>query len=180
MASTAGDECDWTVQVMSADGSDYSWPYGIRALIAERKRVQEIEGMRWRFTYGYHRGGGHDVCTNLFTFPMSFEESFVRSDGERIMMMDRVRAYYNFNWKRDATADAHPRLGNAFTADQQEHFKQRFRAMKREAEQLYEKRIDDVLLLQGLTEELMPETLELAKRCTSSAELLRSMLDAKA
>jgi hypothetical protein len=180
MAATDGDACEWTAQVLSADGGAYRWPYGARALTAERKRVQEIESLRWRFTYGYHRGGGHDVRPNLFTFPMSFEEAFVHSDAERIAMMDRVRAYYNFNWKRDATADAHPRLGNQFTAGEQEHFKQQFRAMKNVADQLFAKHIDDVLLLQGLTEELMPETLELAKRCTSSAELLRCMLNGKA
>jgi len=180
MAATDGDACEWTVQVLSADGGAYRWPYGARALTAERKRVQEIESLRFMFTYGMHRNGGHDVLPNLFTLPMSFEEAFVHSDAERIALMDRVRVYYNFNWKRDATAAAHPRLGHQFTAGQQEHFKQQFRYLKNEADQIFEKRIHDVLLLQGLTEELMPETLELAERCTSTAELLRCMLDGKA
>lgn len=180
MAATDGDACEWTTQVLSADGGLFRFPYGARALIVERKRVQEIESLRWRFTFGYHRGGGYDVRPNLFTFPMTFEEAFIHSDDERIAMTDRVCAYHNFNWKRDVTADAHPRLGNQFTAGEQEHFKQQFRAMKNVADQLFAKHIDDVLLLQGLTEELMPETLELVKRCTSTAELLRCMLCARA
>ena len=155
MAATNGDV--WTMQVLST-GVDYNWPYGTRALIEERKSVRDIERLRGLFLYGHRQ--------QIFIFPMSFEEAFVRSDTERITLMERLRAYYNFNWKRDATARA-------------QFHQSQFEQLKKEADHLFAKRIEDVLLLQGLTEELKPETRELVKRCTSFEELLRCMLDAK-
>jgi len=149
----------WSVQELSSEGPVYNWPYGARALIAERKRVQEIQSLRNVFMCG-KKGNYNDP--NIFTFPMSYEESFVSSDTERIALMDRLRTYYNFNWKRDA-----------------KHFQSSFPARKMEADELFTKRIEDLLLLQGLTEELKPETLELVKRCTDFEQLLRCMLDAK-
>ena len=55
---------------------------------------------------------------------------------------------------------------------------ERIAQLKREADGLFTKRIEDVLLLQGLTEEIKPETLELIKRCKNHEELARCMLDA--
>lgn len=166
MTATDGDV--WTVQVLSAEGPVYNWPYGTRALIAERKRVLEIESLRHLFEYGKMVNPYTHDC--IFTFPMSFKDSYVHSDVERIALIHRMHTYYNFNWKCDATARA--RLGNGLNEEL-------FRALKREADELLAKRIEDVLLLQGLTEELKPETLELANRCTSFQKLFRCMLDAK-
>jgi hypothetical protein len=39
--------------------------------------------------------------------------------------------------------------------------------------------MEDLLLMQGLTSELKPETRELIKRCTSYGQLLECMLNAK-
>jgi hypothetical protein len=155
---SATDGAVWTEQVLSVEGPTYKWPYGTRALIAERKRVQEIESLRNVFMYGLR---GNYPGPNIFTFPMSYEEAFVSSDTQRIVLMNRLRKYYNFNWKCDA-----------------KHFQGQFPARKMEADELFTKRIEDVLLLQGLTEELKPETLELVKRCTDFQQLLRCMLDA--
>jgi len=174
---TATDGVVWTVQELSAEGPTYNWPYGTRALIAERKRVQEIECLRGAFVYGHFV---NHTDPNIFKFPMSYEEAFVGSDTERIALMDRLRTYYNFNWKRDATACAQPRPGCGMLGlAGLQQFEDKLRSMKREADQLFAKRIEDVLLLQGLTEELMPETRELIKRCTDFQQLLRCMLDAK-
>jgi hypothetical protein len=151
----------WSVQELSSEGPVYNWPYGARALIAERKRVQEIQSLRNVFMYGLR---GNYPGPNIFTFPMFYAEAFVGSDADRIGLMDRLRVYYNANWKRDATAN---------------HFQGQFSARKMEADELFTKRIEDLLLLQGLTEELKPETLELVKRCTDFEQLLRCMLDAK-
>jgi hypothetical protein len=171
MTATDGDV--WTVQVLSVEGHTYNWPYGTRALIAERKRVQEIEGLRGAFVYGHFV---NKTNPHIFTFPLSFEEAFVSSDTQRIAVMDRLRTYYNFNWKRDATARVQPRPGFGMPGVAGE---EQLRSMKREADELFAKRIEDVLLLQGLTEELKPETRELVKRCTDFKQLLRCMLDAK-
>lgn len=171
---------EWPEQVLSGDDAAFRWPHGAAALIAERKRVQDIEGLRSTAEYGYHRGGGHDVRPNIFTFPMSLHEALVRSDTERIAMQNRVRDHYNVDWKREATAEATPRLGHAMSSGQLEHFKQQFRFMRNYAHEIFTKRIEDATFLQALTAELKPETLELAERCTGTADLLRCMLDAKA
>ncbi len=170
MTATDGDV--WTEQVLSGKGPTYNWPYGTRALIAERKRVEEMRGLHHLFVYGTWV---NHINPNIFKCPLSFEECFVRSDTQRITLMDRLRTYYNFNWKRDATE----RMGLLSRNQQGDYYKRQFRSMKREADQLFAKRIEDVLLLQGLTEELKPETLELVKRCTDFQQLLRCMLDAK-
>ena len=151
----------WTEQMLSVEGPTYNWPYGTRALIVERKRVQQIETLRNVFMHGL---GGNDSNPNIFTFPMSYEEAFVGSDTERIALMDRLRTYYNFNWKRDAT---------------NKNLQGQSSIGKMVADDLFNKRIENVLLLQGLTEQLKPETLELVKRCTDFQQLLRCMLDAK-
>jgi hypothetical protein len=171
---------EWPAQVLSGDDAAFPWPHGAAALIAERKRVQDIEGLRSTAEYGYRRGGAHDLRPNLFTFPMSLHEALVRSDTERIAMQDRVRGHYNDGWKQEATAEGTPRLAHAMSSGQLDHFKQQFRFMKNYAREIFAKRIDDATFLQALTAELKPETLELAERCTGTAELLRRMLDAKA
>jgi hypothetical protein len=165
---------EWTVHATTGvDG--YNWPYGIRALIAERKRVHEIECLRSVFEYGHFVS---QTDPNIFKFPLSYEEAFVRSDTQRIALMDRLCVYSNFNWKRDAMARAGPRPG--VTPEYQQHqFQHQFRPLKMEAEQLFVKRTEDLLLLQGLTEELKPETLELVKRCMDFQQLKRCMLYAK-
>lgn len=113
----------------------------------------------------------------IFTVPLSFHEAFVGSDAERITLMDRVRTYYNFNWKRDAKAEAQ-RINCPVGPKRVDMQSGRIAELKREADGLFTKRIEDVLLLQGLTEELKPETRELIKRCESHEELARCMLDA--
>lgn len=170
---------EWPEQALSGEDAAFPWPHGPAALIAERKRVQDIEGLRSTAEYGYHRGGAHDVRPNIFTFPMTLQQALVRSDTQRIAMQDSVRARYNVDWKREAIAEATPRLAYAMSSGQVEHFKQQFRFMRNYAREMFAKRIDDATFLQALTADLKAETLELAERCTGSADLLRRMLDAK-
>ena len=169
---------EWPEEALSAPDAAFLWPHGPAALIAELKRVQDIEAVRATAEYGYHRGGGHDVRPGIFKFTMTLQEALVRSDAERIAMQNRVREHYNLNWNRDAKADATPRLGNAFTAGQLEHFTQQFRFLRNYADEMFAKRIADMTRLQAMTAELKPETLELADGCTGTADLLRRMLDA--
>ena len=161
----------WTAQVLSGAAGDYRWPHGTRALIEERKRVQEMQALRAVLVHG--RFVDHNA-ENIFIFPVSFEEAFVGSDAQRIALTDRLRTYYNFNWKRDATARGSKLCGKAG----EEYLLQQYRSVKRDADELFDKHVERVLLLQALTEELMPETRELVRRCTSFEDLLRCMLDA--
>jgi hypothetical protein len=150
---------EWPVKLASAEGLAFSWPYGIRALIAERERLQQIEDFRGHFfRYGYLvRANPHEY---IFKVPLSFEEALVGSATQRITLMDRVRTYHNYDWKREAAATAQNLTGTA---------EQRFVAL-----------MQNLLVLQGLTDELKPETLELCKRCTSTDEVCLCMLNANA
>jgi hypothetical protein len=168
MTATDGDV--WTVQELSVEGHTYNWPYGTRALIAERKRVHEIQWLQSLFEHGLfvnHTDAG------IFKCPLSFEEAFVGSGEERIALIARLHTCYNLNWKREATeltARAQPIV--QFREEQ-------ILGLRREADKLFAKYLDDVVLLQALTEELMPETWELIKGCTDFQQLLRRMLHAK-
>jgi hypothetical protein len=162
----------WPAKVLSSRTARYPWRYGTRALMAERERVAQIESLRFVFGWGYATNP-HQAMDRIFTVPLSFEEAFVGSDTERIKLMDRVRTYYNWNWKRDATVQAQKR------DNIQSHLGSQIEQLKREADGLFTRRIEDVLVLQGLTEELKPETRELIKRCVSHEQLLRCMLDAQ-
>jgi hypothetical protein len=86
----------------------------------------------------------------------------VGSDAARIGLMDRLRMHYNEEWKCDA-----------------KDVQREFLFYKSEADKLFDKHIEDLMLLQALTGELMPETLELVGRCTDFAQVMRCMLDAK-
>ena len=161
----------WTAQVLSGAAADYRWPHGTRALIAERKRVEEIQALCAVMAYG-HFVDHKEV--SIYTFPVSFEEAFVGSDADRIMLTDSLRTYYNVNWKRDAT----DRVAKLTRNVGDEYLQHQCRAVKHEADTLFDKNVERVMLLQALTEELMPETRELVRRCTSFEDLLRCMLDA--
>jgi hypothetical protein len=161
----------WTAQVLSGAAGDYRWPHGTRALIAERKRVEEMQALCAVMAYGHFVNHKDE---SIYTFPVSFEEAFVGSDADRIMLTDDLRTHYNSNWKREATA----RLANITGNVGDEYLLQQCRAVKSLADTLFDKNVERVLLLQALTGELMPETRELVRRCTSFEDLLRCMLDA--
>lgn len=163
---------EWATKVLSSRTARYPWMYGTRALIVERERVAKIESLRFVFGWGY-MANPYKSMDRIFTVPLSFQEAFVGSDTERIKLMDRVRTHYNFNWKRDATAVVQECTRHVGGTGQQEQ-------LKREADGLFSKRMEDLFVLQGLTEELKPETRELIRRCMSHEQLVRCMLDAKA
>jgi hypothetical protein len=173
---------EWPAKVLSIKVARFAWSFGIRALMAERERVGKFESLRFVFGWGYM---ANQTMDRIFTVPLSFQESFVGSHAERIALIDRVRTHYNFNWKRDAKAFVqHSRNGTArgrgvaCCAGQGCPFEAQLENLKREADRLFSQRIEDLFVLQGLTEELKPETRELIKRCSSHEQLARCMLDA--
>ena len=156
---------EWTVKLLSTEDLAYPWNYGTRALIAERERVEQILTLRSDFDGARGLSG---LPHEEFKVPLSFEEAFVGSDAQRIAIMDRVRTYYNFNWKRDALAKEQQYQG------QQDFLLHQHYAANRH----FEKLMSNLLLMQALTEELKPETHDLVRRCTSSEQLLKCMLNA--
>ena len=145
---------------MCSDYPEYSWPYGARALIAEREKVRKILEISHIMSYGWAYGPQPVV----FQVPLSFQEGFVRNDTERITLIDRVRTYHNFNWKRDTYGTRINEFSEGSTP----------------AERHYAKLINNLIELQALTEELKPETLALVASCTSGHELQQAMLNARA
>ena len=184
---------EWPTKVLSTKVALYPWPHGMPALIAERQNVARIEALRLNFERGQLVNPGKSIgsATRIFTMPLSFNEAFVGSDMQRIKLMDIVRNYMNFEWKCDAKAEIQLSRKASKKADgsritspvyhevREWEFERQFGTLLRDAEELFGKRIEDVILLQGLTQELKPETLELIKRCKSHEQLVRCMLDAK-
>ena len=150
----------WPVKLMCSDYPEYAWPYGARALIAERARVEKVLELSALMSYGWAYGPQPVV----FQVPISFHEGFVRNDTERMTLLDRVRTYHNFNWKRDTSGTRINQPSEGSTP----------------AERYYAKLIDNLIELQALTEELKPETLALVATCTSAHELKQAMLNARA
>ena len=151
----------WPVKLMCSDYPGYPWPYGARALIAERERVGKVIELSARMNYGFHLGGNQEP---VFKVPLSFHEGFVSNDNERLKLIDRVRTYHNFNWKRDTSGTRINQMDGGMTP----------------AERHYNKLIDNLLEMQALTEELKVETLALVVSCTNAHELQQAMLNARA
>ena len=156
------DKDGWPVKPMSCDYRVYVFPYGARALQAERVKVQKVLQLSGQMNYGWHLGGNEDP---VFKIPLGFHEGFVRNDTERITLTDRVRKYHNFNWKRDVCARPSINFPDGGSRRTDKH---------------YATLIDILIELQAITEELKPETLALVASCTSANELQQAMLNARA
>jgi hypothetical protein len=140
---------------MSSEYPAYTWPYGARALMAEREKVQKVLGLSGQMNGGWaYRGLGPQPV--LFQVPLTFHEGFVRNDTER--------KYHNFNWKRDMSANPDRNHGDCGGTQSDRH---------------YARLIDALLELQALTEELKPETLVLMSNCAGGHELQQAMLNAR-
>ena len=148
------DKDGWPAKLMSSEYPAYTWPYGARALMAEREKVQSV------LTKSCHMNE-----SKFFQVPLTFHEGFVRNDTERITLTDRVRQYYNLNWKREVFARPSINYSDAGVTRAEKH---------------YATLIDNLIELQALTEELKPETLVLVASCASANELQQAMLNARA
>jgi hypothetical protein len=149
----------WPVKRMSSEYPAYTWPYGARALIAEREKVKWLLVFSAQIKGGWARG----PQSTVFQVPLSFHEGFVRNDTERITLTDRVRRYHNINWKRDMSVKPGVNENIGYT----------------DSERHYARLVDALLELQALTEELKPETLVLISNCAGEHELQQAMLNAR-
>jgi hypothetical protein len=150
----------WPVKLMSSDYPEYRWPYGARALIAEREKVEKVFVMRLQMINGFNYSNHGPV----FMVPLAFKEAFVRNDTERITLTDRIRTYHNFNWKRDVTGKPHMNPMDRGLNASDRH---------------YAMLIENLLEMQALTEELKSETLELVHACQNTYEMQQAMLNAR-
>ena len=153
----------WPVKPMSTEYLQFAWPYGARALMAERAKVQKVLDLSAGMSNGFCLGGTIDNV--VFKVPLIWQEGFVRNDVERITLIDRLRTHHNFNWKREVFARPSINSSDAGTTL---------------AEKRYAALIDVLIELQTVTEELKPETLALVSICASAHELQQAMLNARA
>ena len=153
----------WPVKPMSTEYLQFAWPYGARALMAERAKVQKVLDLSAGMSNGFCLGGTIDNV--VFKGPLIWQEGFVRNDVERITLIDRVRTHHNFNWKREVFARPSINSPDGGTT---------------RAEKQCTKLIDDLLEMQAVTEELKPETLALVAACANTHVLKQAMLNARA
>jgi hypothetical protein len=153
----------WPAKRMSGDYLVYVFPYGARALMAERAKVQKVLDLGAGMSNGFCLGGTIDNV--VFKLPLSWQEGFVRNDAERITLIDRLRTHHNFNWKRDVFARPHINYSDAGVLRTEKH---------------YATLINNLIEMQALTEELKPETLALIASCPSAYEMQQAMLNARA
>ena len=153
----------WPVKPMCGEYLVYPFPYGARALMSERAKVQKVLQLSGGMSHGLCLGGTIDNV--VFKVPIGFHEGFVRNDTERMTLIDRVRTHHNFNWKREVFARSSINFSDGGTT---------------RTEKQYAALIDMLIEQQALTEELKPETLALIASCTSAQELQQAMLNARA
>jgi len=153
----------------------FTWPYGPRELIAERKRVAEIMTLRVKVEKPVD-WNGHPTITG---YPLTFHDAFVPDDDTRTWLMKDINSR---DWRSlvvEERLNTFP-VGPHGTAE---------RRAKRESDwsasmNLYYGWIkgflgqtsNNLLEMQALCSELKPETLALVKRCSSYEELDRSMM----
>ena len=154
----------------------FTWPYGPRELIAERKRILEIMALKVKVEKPVD-WNHNNTKTGYY---MTFQDSFVQDDNAREWLMLDFEA--SRDW-RTLVLKEHLHtfpVGPCGTAE--------LRA-KRESDwcasmNIYfgfikgflAKTSNNLLEMQALCSELKPETLALVKRCSSYEELDRSML----
>jgi hypothetical protein len=154
----------------------FTWPYGPRELIAERKKVCEIMVLRAKVEKPVDHGGNPTKTG----YPLSFQDAFVPNDNTRTSLMLEINSFQD--WRSlvvKQRLDTFP-VGPSGTAE---------RRAKRESDWCAEMNVyygwikgflgqtsNNLLEMQALCSELKPETLALVKRCSNYEELDRSMM----
>ena len=160
----------WPVVAESVQA--FTWAYGAREMIAERKRVREIEKLRVQVEKPFD-------SETVWGVPMSFQESFIDSHEARLTFMEKVKAYSETLWRRKVvqkTLDKFPFTSHGSGARAMLEWCETVKGPQNMAKAMLCTLMDRLLEMQALGEELRPETLALARRCSSHEELDRSML----
>lgn len=154
----------------------FTWPYGPRELIAERKRILEIMALRVKVEKPVDWNGN----PTMTGYPMSFQDAFMQDQHAREWMMEEIE---NFRDWRSLTVKQHLHtfpVGPSGTAELRAKRHADWGASMSVAygwtEAFLQQTRNNLLEMQALCSELKPETLALVRRCSSHAELDRSML----
>ena len=181
------------------DVQPFTWPYGPRELIAERKRVREILALRAKV----EKAVDWDCNLTKTGYQLSFQETFVQDDFARVTLMKQIES--SRDWRSEIVKERldtfpvlpvipNPNVCPAMTG--RHPGSDVCLQMKAEAEHaqasaawcvsinatygwtlgLLQQTSDNLLEMQALCSELKPETLGLVRRCGTPEELDRSML----
>ena len=154
----------------------FTWPHGPRELIAERDRVAKIMALRAKV----EKPVDHNGSPTKTGYPMSFQDAFMQDNTTREWMMLEIEDFrdwrslivkellHTFPVGPSGTAEIRARRERDWCVSM--NFQFNF------AEAVLQQTRNILLEMQALCSELKPETLELVKRCSSHAELDRSML----
>ena len=180
------------------DVQPFTWPYGPRELIAERKRVREILALRTKV----ENGVDWDCKLTKTGYQLSFQETFVQDDFARVTLMKQIES--SRDWRSEIVKqrlDTFPvskvspnDMCSAFATTDNTYAKRvQWKAEAEHAQAsaewcvsmnamygwtlgLLQQTRDNLLEMQALCSELKPETLGLVRRCDTPEELDRSML----
>jgi hypothetical protein len=136
----------------------YDWKHDAREFHVEHARVREVLQAR------AHLKGG------LLNMSISFDEAFVFSDEERVLLLQRLRDAYTTHCTTQ-NLDAMPAILG--------RLRKPLSSLSSAADCSWMEGIDKICRMQVVTEELKPETRDLIKRCTSQEQLEASMLAVK-
>jgi hypothetical protein len=156
--------------VVAESGQPFTWAYGARELLAERKRVWEIETLRMKVE--------KPINVDHWGVPIGFQESFIDSHEARRTFMDKVQLYKETLWRRNVVKKSLDRFPfkNGTTDRAMLEWCATIKNSHTVATAVFPVILQSLLELQALCEELKPETLALARRCSSHEELEHSML----
>lgn len=179
-APSAGDG-SWHLKALPTLDSTlhpYRWPYGPAALVQERSTVTKILERAHEIRMPSLRAWPHLPISNyrngigFLGMYMSQEDVFVNSDHRRNMLVDRAHQCFNVDWKLEVQALS----ANADDGlDAGQRASMRYLHYQMAEEHLYQV-VDGIDTLQGLYDELKPETVELINRCACTIDVKRSMV----
>lgn len=158
------------------DVQPFTWSYGPRELIAERKKVAEIMVLQGKVQNPVDWNRNATVTG----YPLSFKDAFVEDDSASTYLMRDVR--YFRNWREVLVKehlDKFP-VGPSGTAERKAQRELQYCDVMKQyygwIEGFLRQTNNNLLEMEALCSELRPETLALVKRCRNYEELDRSML----
>lgn len=181
MPAASAADGTWCVKALPTLDSTllpYRWPHGRGALVEERKTVKKILQTAHDIRMPPLRAwpqvppstGRYGV--GFLGMYLSADDVFLSSDHSRNMLVDRAYQCFNVDWKLEVQALS-ANANDGLDAEQRTSL--RFRYYQMTEDHLYEV-VDLIDTLQSLYELLKPETVDLITRCTSAADVHRSMI----
>lgn len=181
MTTASAADGSWHVKALPTLDSTlqpFRWPYGPAALVQERSIVTKILEAAHEIRMPSLRVWSHVPISNgrygigFLGMYMSVQDVFINCDHSRNMLVDRAHQCFNVDWKLEVQALS-ANTNDGLDAGQRDSL--RYLHYQMAEEHLYEV-VDLIDTLQGLYDELKPETVELINRCACTIDVKKSMV----